>query len=77
MAGEVHEQTDRRVEPRQTSGGFKAFKTPPNDTAHHAAVLLLHPCLIVLAIRTAAFATIVGQVAPMRSLSDGAGGVTP
>src|SRR5690349_1369627 len=52
---EVHEQTNRSIEPAQSRRSLKALIAPvAHDAPNNSAVLLLHPGLVVLAIRPAA-----------------------
>ena len=52
---EVHEQANRPIEPAQRRRCLKAHVAPvARDAPDHSAVLLLHPRLVVLAIRPAA-----------------------
>src|SRR4051812_50169885 len=52
---EVHEQTNRSIEPTQRRRSFKTLIAPiTHDAPNNSVVLLLHPGLIVLAIRAAA-----------------------
>ena len=52
---EVHEQAHRGIQSRQRGCGFQAVEAVIADgAAHHSAILLLHPSLLVLAMGTAA-----------------------
>src|SRR3954453_382643 len=52
---EVHEKTNRSIEPAQSRRSLKALVAPvAYDAPDHSAILLLHPGLVVLAIRAAA-----------------------
>src|SRR5450830_1506071 len=51
----IHEQTHRHIQLRQRRRGRQPLEAPvAHDPAYHRPVLLLHPGLVVLAIRTAA-----------------------